>query len=141
MKSNALELAIISESKSFLSSFPCKKVIDAIHKGQVIYTPFSPIDILPDHYKHRSVSLYDPRKAPVLNQYRLIIPRTRYILEVCQFCLLLLLYFLVMVHRNPRYLLAASSRSVSTNSGGSWIKLLRCWNMVGECMPKTSRYS
>jgi hypothetical protein len=99
MKSNALELAIISESKSFLSSSPCQKVIDAIHKGRVIYTPFSPIDILPDHYKHTPVSLYDPRRAPVLNQYRLIVPRTRYILEVCQFCLLLLLYFLVMVHR------------------------------------------
>jgi hypothetical protein len=100
MKSNALELAIISESKSFLSSSACQKVIDAIHKGRVIYTPFSPIDILPDHYKHRPVSLYDPRKAPFLNQYRLIVPRTRYVLEVCQFCLLLVLYFLVMVHRD-----------------------------------------
>jgi hypothetical protein len=59
----------------------------------------SPIDILPDYYKHTPVSLYDPRKARVLNQYRLIFPQTRYILEVCQFCLLLLLYFLVMIHR------------------------------------------
>ncbi|KAH9204983.1 hypothetical protein DL95DRAFT_318438 [Leptodontidium sp. 2 PMI_412] len=99
MKSTALELAIISESKSFLSSSACQKVVDAIHKGRVIYTPFSPIDILPDHYKHRPISIYDPRKAPLLNQYRLIVPRTRYILEVCQFSLLLLLYLLVMVNR------------------------------------------
>jgi hypothetical protein len=82
VKSNALELAIISESKSILSSSPCQKVIDAIHKGRVIYTPFSPIDILPDHYKHTPVSLYNPRKAPVLNQYRLIFLQTRYILSV-----------------------------------------------------------
>ncbi|KAH8589498.1 hypothetical protein B0O99DRAFT_636646 [Bisporella sp. PMI_857] len=100
MKSTTLELAIISESKSFLSSSACQKVVDAIHKGRVIYTPFSPIDILPDHYKHRPISIYDPRKAPLLNQYRLIVPRTRYILEVCQFGLLLLLYLLVMVNRD-----------------------------------------
>ena len=100
MQSTALELAIISESKSFLSSSACQKVIDAIHKGRVIYTPFSPIDILPDHYKHRPISIYDPRKAPLLNQYRLIVPRTRYVLEICQFGLLLLLYLLVMVNRD-----------------------------------------
>jgi hypothetical protein len=100
IKSTALELAIISESKSFLSSSACQKVVDAIHKGRVIYTPFSPIDILPDHYKHRPISIYNPRKAPLLNQYRLIVPRTRYILEVCQFGLLLLLYLLAMVYRD-----------------------------------------
>lgn len=99
IKSTALELAIISESKSFLSSSACQKVIDAIHKGRVIYTPFSPIDILPDRYKHRPISIYDPAKAPFLNQYRLIVPRTRYILEVCQFGLLLILYLLVMLNR------------------------------------------
>ena len=99
MKSTALELAIISESKSFLSSPPCQKVIDAIHKGRIIYTPFSPIDILPDNYKRRPISIYNPRKASLLNQYRLIVPRTRYILEVCQFSLLLILYLLVMVNR------------------------------------------
>ena len=48
VRSTALELAIISESKFFLGSTACQKVIDAIHKGVVIYTPFSPIDILPD---------------------------------------------------------------------------------------------
>jgi hypothetical protein len=100
LKSTALELAIISESKSLLSSSACQKVIDAIHKGRVIYTPFSAIDILPDHYKHRPISIYDPRKAPLLNQYRLIVPRTRYILEVCQFSVLLVLYLLAIVHRH-----------------------------------------
>jgi hypothetical protein len=104
LKSTALELAIISESKSFLSSSACQKVIDAIHRGRVIYTPFSAIDILPDHYKHRPISIYDPRKASLLNQYRLIVPRTRYVLEVCQFLLLLALYLVVMANRNgPRF--------------------------------------
>ena len=99
VRSTALELAIISESKFFLGSTACQKVIDAIHKGVVIYTPFSPIDILPDRYKKRPVSIYNPRKASLVNQYRLIVPRTRYILEVCQFGLLL--FFLHSCHVEP----------------------------------------
>jgi hypothetical protein len=96
----ALELAIISESKNFLSSPACQKLVAAIHIGRIIYTPSSPIDILPDHYKYRPIALYEPRKAPLLNQYRLIVPRTRNILEVCQFAVLLLLYLLVMGNRD-----------------------------------------
>ncbi|MCJ1287556.1 hypothetical protein MMC26_006908 [Xylographa opegraphella] len=92
----ALELAIISESKTLLSSAACLKVMDAIYEGRVVYTPSSFIDILPDHYKHKPIALYDPREAPLLNQYRLVVPRTRNIIEVCQFIVLLVLYFLVM---------------------------------------------
>ncbi|OBT84315.1 hypothetical protein VE02_08325 [Pseudogymnoascus sp. 03VT05] len=95
----ALEVAIISESKTFLSSSACQKVVDAIYRGQVIYTPLSFVDILPDHYKHNPISLYSPRKAPLLNQYRLIVPRLRGMIEVCQFAILLALYVLTMVSR------------------------------------------
>lgn len=97
----ALEIAIISESKTFLSSSACQKVVTAIYEGRVIYTPTSFIDILPDHYKHKPISLYNPRKAPLFNQYRLIVPRTRNILEVCQFVVLLVLFLFVMVDRDP----------------------------------------
>lgn len=76
-KLTALEVAIISESKMFLSSSACQKVVDAVYRGRVVYTPTTFLDILPDHYKHKPISLYDPRKAPLLNQYRLIVPRTR----------------------------------------------------------------
>lgn len=48
-KLTALEIAIISEGKSFLSSAACQKVVDAIHKGRVVYTPTSFIDMIPDH--------------------------------------------------------------------------------------------
>jgi hypothetical protein len=95
----ALEVAIISESKTFLCSIACQKVVDAVYRGQVVYTPLSFVDILPDHYKHNPISLYDPRKAPLLNQYRLIVPRLRGIIEVCQFAILLALYVLAMVRR------------------------------------------
>jgi len=96
-----LEIAIISESKTFLSSSACQRVVNAIYEGRVVYTPSSFIDILPDHYKSKPISLYDPRKARLLNQYRLIVPRTRNFLEVGQFVVLLALYILVMTNRDP----------------------------------------
>ncbi|KAN0122224.1 hypothetical protein V8E51_000550 [Hyaloscypha variabilis] len=96
----ALEIAIISESKVLLSSSACQMVVNAIFEGRVIYTPTSFIDILPDHYKQKPISLYSPRKAPLFNQYRLIVPRTRNILEVCQFIILLVLFLLVMSNRD-----------------------------------------
>lgn len=97
----ALEVAIVSESKLFLASPAAQKVVDAIYKGRIIYTPTSFIDILPDHYKHKPITLYDPKRAPLLDQYRLVVPRTRNILEVCQFVTLLALYVLVMHNRDP----------------------------------------
>ena len=101
-KLTALEIAIVSESKSFLASSACQKVVDAIYRGKVIYTPNSFIDIIPDRWKRRPISLYDPRRGPLLNQYRLIVPRTRNAIEVGQFVLLLGLYIAVMAGRESR---------------------------------------
>ena len=99
----ALEIAIISESKLFLSSSACRKVVDAVYSGRIVYTPTSFIDLIPDHYKHKTVSLYNPSKASLLNQYRLVVPRTRNLLEIGHFILLLALYTVTMVHRQgPR---------------------------------------
>lgn len=106
-KLTALELAIVSASKSFLASSACQKVVDAIFRGKLVYTPSSFIDMIPDSWKKRPISLYDPRRGPLLNQYRLVVPRTRNILEVFHFVVLLSLYIAVMVGRetrmNPRY--------------------------------------
>lgn len=97
----ALEIAILSESKLFLSSTSCQKVIDAVYEGLIIYTPSSFMDIIPDRYKQKPISLYNPREASLLNQYRLIVPRTRNILEIIQFCTLLVLYISFMSERDP----------------------------------------
>ena len=101
-KLTALEVAIISESKSFLASSACQKVVDAIYRGKVVYSPNSFMDIIPDKYKKRPISLYDPRRGPLLNQYRLIVPRTRSVVEVVQFTVLLGLYVAVMDGRETR---------------------------------------
>ena len=98
-KSTALEVAIISDSKMLISTPFCQKVMDAIYLGRIVYTPVSFIDILPDHYKHKPITLYHPENAPVLNQYRLMVPRTRNFIDICQFLVLLILYVLVMEHR------------------------------------------
>ncbi|ODA78364.1 hypothetical protein RJ55_05745 [Drechmeria coniospora] len=95
----ALEVAIVTESKHFLSSTTCQRVVSAIYEGRIIYTPSTFWDIIPDHYKLKPISLYDPRKSPLLNQYRLIVPRTRNILESSQFVILLALYIAVMLLR------------------------------------------
>ncbi|KAL7629271.1 hypothetical protein AAE478_000791 [Parahypoxylon ruwenzoriense] len=62
------------------------------------------LDMIPDRYKQRPISLYEPHEAPLLNQYRLIVPRTRNVLEIIQFIILLSLYLLFMLERNPDYL-------------------------------------
>jgi hypothetical protein len=90
----------LTESKLFLSSTSCQKVVDAIYEGRIIYTPSSFLNIIPDHYKQKPISLYDPREAPLLNQYRLIVPRTRNFLELVQFCVLLALYVAFMTERD-----------------------------------------
>ncbi|KAI5464049.1 hypothetical protein BGZ63DRAFT_502840 [Mariannaea sp. PMI_226] len=99
-KVTAFELAILSESKIFISSTACQRAVDAVHNGQIIYTPQSLMDILPDHYKRRPISLYDHRKAPFLNHHRLIVPRTRNMIELFQFITLLCLYVMTMVSRH-----------------------------------------
>ncbi|KAJ0164856.1 Calcium channel YVC1 [Colletotrichum tanaceti] len=95
-----LELAIISESKLFLSSSACQRLVDAVWQGVVTYTPLSFVDILPDHYEHASVSLYEPRRAPLLDERRLVVPWIRQVTELCQFATLVALYVLTMVHRS-----------------------------------------
>jgi hypothetical protein len=78
--------------------------VQAIYTGQIVYTPSSYLDLIPDRYKQKPISLYDPRRAPLLNQYRLIVPRTRNMLEIFQFAILLCLYLVFMAERNPDYL-------------------------------------
>lgn len=73
---------------------------NAIYQGRVIYTPSGLLDLIPDHYKQKPISIYDPREGPLLNQYRLIVPRTRNILELIQYMTLTVLYVAFMAERD-----------------------------------------
>ncbi|OAV97381.1 hypothetical protein PTTG_08032 [Puccinia triticina 1-1 BBBD Race 1] len=88
-QSNALEMAIVSEAKQFIRSPACQRVIDAIWSGKIVYTSTAIVDILSDRYKHRPVSLYNPRNAPLLNHYRLTVPRNRAALEYFHYAVLI----------------------------------------------------
>ncbi|KAK1983304.1 nonselective cation channel [Colletotrichum cereale] len=99
-KLTTLELAIISESKLFLSSSACQRLVDAVWNGVVTYTPLSFVDILPDHYEYASVSLYEPHRAPLLDVRRLVVPWIRQMTELFQFITLVILYVLTMVNRS-----------------------------------------
>lgn len=104
------QLYSVSESVSIdldmPETFPAKTAhrVDAIYTGHIIYTPSTFLDLIPDRYKQKPISLYEPREAPLLNQYRLIVPRTRNILEVMQFIILLVLYLAFMAERDPEIL-------------------------------------
>ncbi|KAF3355702.1 hypothetical protein VdG1_03994 [Verticillium dahliae VDG1] len=90
-------------SKSFINSPACRRVVNAVYEGRIVYTPNSFIDILPDRYHgHQPIALYDPRKAPVLNHRRLIVPRNRNAIEFVHFVILVVLYVLTMTYRNSR---------------------------------------
>ncbi|CAH7682169.1 expressed protein [Phakopsora pachyrhizi] len=98
-QSNALEMAIVGEAKQFIRSPACQKVIDAIWTGKIVYTSTAIVDILSDRYKHRPVSLYNPRNAPLLNHYRLTVPRNRTALEYCHYFVLIVSYVLTLYTR------------------------------------------
>jgi hypothetical protein len=108
-----------------LASSACQKIVDAVYRGRIIYTPTAFIDILPDRYKNRRVSLYDPRKAPVLNQYRLIVPRNRKVIEIAQFLVLFGLYLLTMFHKStevgPGHLQFTSAELIFCIYGSGWV--------------------
>lgn len=93
----ALEVAIVCEAKGFLSTSACQKIVESVYRGRIMYTPTSFIDVLPDHYKYRGITLYDPRRAPYLNQYRLIVPRTRNLLELGMYDIIVLSFLSVDV--------------------------------------------
>ncbi|EDU49334.1 nonselective cation channel [Pyrenophora tritici-repentis] len=125
-KLTALEVAIVSESKVLLAGSASQKVIDAIYRGRIVYTPTVYMDIIPDHYKQKPISLYDPRKAPTLNQYRLMVPRTRNIIEVVQFIILLALYSWCMTVRRDHYLTRPEIAFLLYGSGWVLDELASC---------------
>ena len=99
-KLTALEVAIISNSKNFLSTRPCQRVVDAIYRGSIVYTPTAFFEFLPDTYKFKDIGLYKSYEAPILDQHRLVVPSNRYSLEILHFVILLVLYMAQMEMRD-----------------------------------------
>ncbi|TFY62593.1 hypothetical protein EVJ58_g3769 [Rhodofomes roseus] len=95
----ALELAISTEAKAFLSSPVVQTVVNDIYSGRVIFSMASTHSVLADNYKPRAIEMYDYRKAPFLDHYRLRVPRYGAILEFLNFALLLTTFLLCLSNR------------------------------------------
>ncbi|KAG9050438.1 hypothetical protein FS837_005511 [Tulasnella sp. UAMH 9824] len=100
---NAIEMAIIGQAKRFIKSGAFQKVIDCIWSGKVVYQAENEHSFLSDTYKRKSLHFYDPRKAPLLDHYRLKVPAVRAVLEYVEFLVLFILFVIALegnqVHR------------------------------------------
>jgi len=98
-QTSALEIAIVSNAKLFIRSPAVQQVVEGIYTGRIIYAATSYFDILPDPYKRKQVTLYNPREAPILDHYRLKVPRVRQALETTYFLVLFVSFFVVLEQR------------------------------------------
>ncbi|KAI0707123.1 hypothetical protein C8Q76DRAFT_748084 [Earliella scabrosa] len=96
----ALEMAIATESKAFLASPLVQSVMNEIYSGRMVFTMTSHRSVLADNYKPRSIEVYDVRKAPFIDHYRLRVPRYGAILEFLNFALLLTTFLLCLFTKN-----------------------------------------
>ncbi|KAH9944849.1 hypothetical protein B0H21DRAFT_441053 [Amylocystis lapponica] len=96
----ALEMAIATESKAFLSSPIVQTVVNDIYSGRVVFSMASTHSVLADNYKPRAIEIYDCRNAPFLDHYRLRVPRYGAIMEFLNFALLLATFLLCLSGRD-----------------------------------------
>ncbi|KAK4686667.1 hypothetical protein P7C73_g3457, partial [Tremellales sp. Uapishka_1] len=126
MRGSALELAIVSESKHFLSLPLIQHLITQIYTGHLVYSPQSTRSLIADSYisertKQRrranspardpsalseeelaEVYVYNPYEAGWLDHYRLRVPRWRKYLEFISFAILLGLFVATLASRDFR---------------------------------------
>ncbi|WOO84870.1 Calcium channel YVC1 [Vanrija pseudolonga] len=99
----ALEMAIISSARRFIRSPSCQKVIEGIWSGKIIYSAVSVHALISDNYKTRPIQIYNPHKAPVLDHYRLKVPKIRAFLEYVNFAILFILYVVAIERLDPQH--------------------------------------
>ncbi|KZT07728.1 uncharacterized protein LAESUDRAFT_103790 [Laetiporus sulphureus 93-53] len=96
----ALEMAIATESKAFISSPAVQMVVNDIYGGRMVFSMSSYHSILADNYKPRAIEVYDYRKAPFLDHYRLRVPKYGAVLEFLNFALLLTTFLLCLSNQD-----------------------------------------
>lgn len=101
-KTTALELAILGKARGFIKSQATQRIISAIWEGKVVYSSSSFLDILPDRYKYQGIRIYDIKKAPLLDHYRLRVPKYRSIIDFGAFLVLFVSFLFVIIDRRNR---------------------------------------
>lgn len=79
-----------------MSSPVVQTVVKDIYAGRVVFSMASTHSVLADNYKPRAIEMYDYRKAPFLDHYRLRVPKYGAILEFLNFALLLTTFLLCL---------------------------------------------
>ncbi|KAN0093050.1 hypothetical protein V8E55_003834 [Tylopilus felleus] len=93
---SAIEMAISTKAKAFLSSTIVQSVIDDMYTGRIVFTIAGNRSLLIDNYKQRAIEMYDVRKAPFLDHYRLRVPRYSNILHSLSIVILTLTFVLCL---------------------------------------------
>ncbi|KAG2035862.1 hypothetical protein BDR03DRAFT_1092852 [Suillus americanus] len=88
----AIEMAIATKAKTFLASAIVQSVVTDIYNGRIIVSITGNRSMVPDNYKQRAIMLYDPRTAPMLDHYRLRVPRYSAILHFINIAVLLVVF-------------------------------------------------
>ncbi|KAI4172096.1 MAG: hypothetical protein LQ343_003843 [Gyalolechia ehrenbergii] len=93
---NALEIATVAGAKRFLSQRVVQDVINGIWAGDIIFW-----ESMSTHTRKRA-QMYHPRKADLF--CRLRVPQYQKAFEAAFFAIFLILYYAVLVERNPRHI-------------------------------------
>ncbi|KAF8591195.1 hypothetical protein K439DRAFT_1650959 [Ramaria rubella] len=97
---SALEMAISTNSKTFLSTPLTQSVVNDIYSGHIVFSTVSRHSLVADNYKQRQIEIYDFRNAPFLDHYRLRVPKYGATLEIANFALLFLFFLLCLAYRD-----------------------------------------
>jgi len=97
---NALEMAVTTKSKAFLSSPIVQSVVNDIYSGHIVFSMTGNRSMLADNYKPRAIEIYDCATAPFLNHYRLRVPKYCKILEFWNVAVLLLAFILCLTYHD-----------------------------------------
>jgi hypothetical protein len=93
---SALEMAISTQAKQFISSPVSQKVVNDIYTGRIVFSTVTTRSMLADNYKPKAITIYDCRDAPFLDHYRLRVPKYGAVLEFLNFACLLVTFLLCL---------------------------------------------
>ncbi|KAF8440310.1 hypothetical protein L210DRAFT_3760506 [Boletus edulis BED1] len=93
---SAIEMAIATRAKAFLASTIVQTIVDDVYTGRIVFTVAANRSLVADNYKQRAIEMYDVRKAPFLDHYRLRVPRYSNILHSFSIAMLTLIFVLCL---------------------------------------------
>ena len=90
---NALEIAAIADAKKFLSQGVVQKIVDGIWNGRIIFWETLSV------HSTKKANIYNKKRADPYSRLR--VPKYQKGFEALFFALFLVLYYAVLVERNP----------------------------------------